>query len=107
MAQRAMSKKRNNSWQTIAQQAQDHREASIRRLEPPIPKLPRFLPKNVLHIPATILSEAEITITESSPEYLVSTLANGGLTAREVTCAFLRRAAIAQRLVGRYDTLPE
>jgi amidase len=105
MPQPSKTKKRKTSWQTIAQQAQEYRDASISEIQPSIPDLPPTLPKNVLHIPATILSEAEINITESSPEDLVSALAKGALTAREVTSAFLRRAALAQRLVRRRHVL--
>lgn len=100
MAQPRKTKKQNNSWQTIAQEAQDYRDASMRDVQLPMSQHSGFMPQNVLYIPAAILSEAEVTITESTPEDLVSALATGKLSAREVTLAFLHQAAIAQRLVS-------
>lgn len=100
MAQFRRTKKQKSSWRSIAQDAQDYRDASIEAVQSPMSQPLASLPQNVLHIPATILSEAETTITETAPEELVFSLANGELTAREVTAAFLRRAAIAQTLVS-------
>ena len=100
MAQRRKTKKQKTCWQTIAQEAQDYRDASMRDVQLSVSQPSGLLPQNVLHIPAAILDQADSKITESTPEALVPALANGKLTAREVTLAFLRRAAIAQRLVS-------
>lgn len=64
-----------------------------------MPDRPKQIPLNVTGIPKTLLSEKEIEITEKLPEKLVEELANGSLTAVEVTNAFLRRAGLAQKLV--------
>lgn len=96
-------KKTKASWQEIAKEAQEYRDASIGRIQPIITGLPSFLPKTVLSIPATVLSPLEIEITEMPPEDLVRKLADGHVTAKTATMSFLRRAAVAQKLVRRAD----
>lgn len=49
-------------------QAQDHRDASIAALEPPLPEPPAELPLDVTQIPKRILTAQEISITETTPE---------------------------------------
>lgn len=88
------------TWQETAQQMRDHRDATIAAIEPNLPPLPAELPLNVTGIPKQILTEREIELTESSPEYLINALAAGFVTSTEVTKAFLRRAALAQQLVS-------
>ena len=87
------------SWQDIALQKQNHRNETIAKLSPPVPDVPDELPQDVTSIPGDLLSTRELEITERSPEALVSALAAGEFTSVEVTKAFLRRAAIAQKLV--------
>jgi amidase len=91
------------TWQEIAKQAQDHRDASIAALDPPLPELPAELPLDVTQIPKQILTAQEISITETTSEVLVDKLARGELAAVEVTKAFLRRAGLAQKLVGMLE----
>ena len=91
----------SKSWQEIAQIAQDLRDKSIEQVEPTIPDVPSELPLNVSKLPAELLSKAEISITETSPEDLLDLLASGKVTSTEVTNAFLRRAGLAQKLVCR------
>ena len=58
---------------------------------------------NVLNIPITcgILTQKEIDITEAADATtLLQKLANGDLSAYEVTLAFCKRAAIAQQLLN-------
>ena len=93
----AVKKKRR--WQDIAQEAQEYRDASIARVQPNLAQLPENLPKDVTKIPGTVLSRKEVQITEMPPEDLLRVLASGELTAVAVTTAFLRRAALAQKLV--------
>ena len=88
------------SWQDLAQQVQADRDRSIAQVEPAIPVLPETLPSRVIDIPRQHLTPLELAITESDPEALVESLAAGKLTASSVTKAFLRRAALAQRLVS-------
>ena len=96
---RATRAKHGRSWQDIAREAQEYRDATVDRVLPDIPELPQDVPKNVINVPSTILSQQEIYITEMAPEDLLSMLASGGLTALSVTTAFLRRAGLAQKLV--------
>ena len=90
----------NLSWQETALRVQKERDDSIARVEPSIPALPENLPSRVIDIPRQHLSVEELAITESSAQSLVQSLAVGKLTASSVVRAFLRRAAIAQKLVS-------
>ncbi|KAF2814774.1 amidase [Mytilinidion resinicola] len=88
------------TWQEIAKAAQDHRDASIAALEPPLPTIPWEIPQDVSQIPKRIFSKEIIAITEAAPEVLVAKLASGDLTSVQVTTAFLRRAGLAQKLTN-------
>ena len=97
--------KLKRSWQDVAKEAQDFRDASLVQVLgiAAVFEQDAFLnepPKNVMTIPCLVLSPGDIQITESLPEELVKLLANGQLSAMDVTVAFLRRAAVAQRLVS-------
>lgn len=95
-------------WQVIVDQVQSHRRSTISKVQPPIPDIPPQLPRNVTAIPKELLSSREIDITEQTAENLVSSLATGALTSREVTNAFLRRAGMAQGLTNCLtELLPE
>lgn len=98
MAQ-ASTKKNKKSWQEIAREAQQYRDASIGRVKPGIPQLPKNLPKNVTQLPGKVLCHDEVEITEMLLEDLLCLLASGEVTAIAVTTAFLRRAGLAQKLV--------
>ena len=89
-----------NSWQEIALQVQTARDRSIEQVDPAIAALPEVPTGRVIDVPRKLLSTTEQAITESSAENLVASLATGKLTALAVTNAFLRRAAIAQKLVS-------
>jgi hypothetical protein len=91
------------SWRAVAKIAQAERDASMALVEPPVPGLQIRLPLNVTTLPREILSGDEIRITEMLPEALVDGLAQGELSATSVTSAFLRRAALAQKLVGSIE----
>lgn len=83
----------------------EYRDVTMEQVEPSIPSVPSEIPSNVLLLPATLLSDAEITITETPPESLLASLSTGKLTSREVTNAFLRRAGLAQKLVRAKNKL--
>lgn len=87
------------SWQEIAKQAQEARDASLKLVEPAISDVPAELPLDVTEIPKSLLSPEEVAITQTAAEELVVSLASGRLTSVAVITAFLRRAAIAQKLV--------
>jgi amidase len=100
------------SWQEIAKQAQDHRDASLAQVKPGLPDsfatlegtledVQSHLQKGVAIMAAVkILHPDDVKITEMLPERLIAALASGDLSTTEVTTAFLRRAAISQKLVS-------
>ena len=95
-----MAKQDHLPWQAIAQEARDYRDATLATIQPPIPDISGQTPKNVFETLRSNLSVQEIEITELSPEKLLEHLRTGTLSAVAVTNAFLRRAGLAQKLVG-------
>ena len=88
------------TWQEVAKKAQEYRDESIRRVEPPIPEIADQLPLDRTDIPKYLLSTEENIITQTAPEDLVTSLASGKYTSLAVTTAFLRRAGLAQALAN-------
>lgn len=88
------------SWQETAREVQATRDRSIEEVDPKIAALPEQHVERVIGIPRKYLNSSEQAITESPAETLVASLASGKLTALAVSNAFLRRAAIAQKLVS-------
>lgn len=86
-------------------EAQDSRHASLARI-PDIAEvfeqniLSNQLPNNAMLIHGLVLGPRDVQITESLPEELIKLLASGQLSATDVTLTFLRRAAVAQKLVS-------
>ncbi|KAH7074521.1 amidase signature domain-containing protein [Paraphoma chrysanthemicola] len=87
-------------WQDIAKEAQHHRDKSIARLDHAVPPVPSTLPKAVMTIPEQLLDEPTLAISSLLPQDLVASLANGRLSATDVSTAFLQRAALAQGLTN-------
>lgn len=94
-----MPKRKRSDWKAIAAEAQQHRDSSLLAVEPPIPNIPSPIPRNIFSTIRASLSENEVIITELPPETLLDRLRTRELTAVEVTSAYLRRAAVAQKLV--------
>ena len=94
-----------DTWERLVAEARQHRDETIAQIEPAIPDLSELtditvpLPRNVTGIPRSVLSAAEVDITETPVEELLARLCSGRLTAVDATRAFLRRAGIAQKLV--------
>lgn len=88
------------TWQDTAKVAQDLRDKSIAEVQPAVPDVPSELPPNVIGLPKTLLSEAEVALTEKRPEELLAALATGAISSSTITLAFLRRAGLAQKLVS-------
>lgn len=96
------------SWQDVATAIQKHRDTTIAAVSPQIPEVPTELPLNVTKLPSVLLSKDEISITEMAPEALLSSMAEGTLSATTVANAFLRRAGLAQKLTNCVtELLPE
>ncbi|KAF2639078.1 amidase [Massarina eburnea CBS 473.64] len=87
-------------WQEVAKEAQDYRDSTIAELSPSAPSLPPNLPKDVTAIADEILHGNTVSITSLPPDEILKLLSTGQLTAVDVTNAYLRRAAVAQRLVN-------
>lgn len=99
------------AWQDVAAAVQQHRDASLARVPgPPLPDLAAAgdRPLNVTAVPRQVLTARECELTELPPEALLAGYADGTLTVEAVVCAFLRRAALAQKLVNCItELLPE
>ncbi|KEF57928.1 uncharacterized protein A1O9_05850 [Exophiala aquamarina CBS 119918] len=103
-------KRKRRTWVEISNEAQEHRRASIDRVRPSLPDRPwpALSSKNAMNIPEIFLDPFETSITQMLPEELVAMLAKGDVTAKAATNAFLRRAALAQRVTNCItELLPE
>lgn len=104
MSSQDKNAKPKRPWQEVAHEAQQYRDGTIAAVQPQLPPLPHPLPKNVMGIPGQVLSDREKRITSLSVNGLLDALAGRGAGERffavEVVNAFLRRAALAQKLVG-------
>ncbi|TVY76144.1 putative amidase [Lachnellula suecica] len=87
------------TWQEVAADRQKYRDETLAAIEPALPDIPSP-PLNTVSLAKDILSADEIKITESKVEELVPLLAKGDLSALTVVQAFLRRAALAQKLTN-------
>lgn len=67
----------SNTWQDIAKIGQELRDKLIVEVKPIVPDVPSELPSDVSKLPSDLLSEAEISNTESKPEQLLDALAGG------------------------------
>ncbi|KAE8440968.1 hypothetical protein EG329_006157 [Mollisiaceae sp. DMI_Dod_QoI] len=81
------------------------RDASISRVEPSLPPLPDPLPKNVTGIAKEVLTEEELKITSYDAPELLQAIRDKVYTCEAVTRAFLRRAALAQKLTNCLTSL--
>jgi amidase len=87
-----------NATKLIAE-AREFRDASISRVKPPLSPLPTPLPKNVTRIANDILTSEELKITSYDAVELIQAIREKVFTCETITRAFLRRAALAQKLV--------
>lgn len=87
------------TWQEVAADRQKHRDATISIIEPPLPDIEE-VPQNTISLAKQVLTAEEVKITETTVEDLVGHLAKGEVSCVAVTKAFLRRAGLAQKVVG-------
>jgi amidase len=80
-------------------EARELRDTSVARVEPPLASLPDPLPKNVMGIAKQVLTPEELNITSYDVPELLQALRQKVYSCETVTRAFLRRAALAQKLV--------
>lgn len=98
MTPAVITTKSGASWQEVAKDRQRHRDETISAVEPAIPEITN-VPLNTLSVAKQVLTADEIKITEATVEHLVAKLAKGELSSIKVASAFLRRAALAQKVV--------
>ena len=80
------------------------RDTSI-LVDPPLSPLPETLSKNVTEIASSILTPEEIKITSCDVPELPQAIRSKEYSCETVTRAFLRRAALAQKLVCNLASL--
>lgn len=85
--------------QALIAQARKVRDDSLAAITPPLTNIPEALPKNVTKIADDVLTEEELKITNYDAPELIDLIKRKELTSEAVTRAFLRRAALAQKLV--------
>lgn len=90
------------TWQEVAKDRQDYRDATIAAVKPALPDI-LDAGLNTLSVAKRVLTAEEIKITESTVEVLAARLAKGDISAAEVIRAFLRRAGLAQKLVSPFE----
>lgn len=89
----------SSSWQETAKRTQEYRDKTVAAVNPPEVPIEQ-LSLNVSKIPQDVLDPKDVELTETTPETLLKQLASGDITSVDLTKAFLRRAALAQKLVS-------
>lgn len=84
---------------SLIAKARKVRDDSVDEVTPPLAALPDPLPKNVIPLFNDILSDEEIKITSYDVPELLTAIREKVYSCETVTRAFLRRAALAQKLV--------
>ncbi|EFW22322.1 hypothetical protein D8B26_000976 [Coccidioides posadasii str. Silveira] len=89
------------SWQQKAQSIRDYRDGTLAKVEPPLKDIPDPLPLNSQGLPRQYLTEREFELTQNYDAIaLLEMLRTKKVTSEELTRAFLRRAALAQKAVN-------
>lgn len=88
------------SWEHKAQAVRDYRDATLAKVEPALADITGPLPLNSLDLPKQFLTPREYELTQNYDAIaLLEMLRSKKLTSEELTRAFLRRAALAQKVV--------
>jgi amidase len=89
------------SWIELAQSARTQRDETLSKVNPPLPPFPDPLPLNSQDLPKQMLSAREYELTQNYDAVeLLETLRAKRVSSEELTCAFLRRAVVAQYAVS-------
>lgn len=88
------------SWQEVARAAQEHREHSLSLFQTADIPTGESITKQVIDLPRRLLDEEGVAITELALDQIVQSTLAGSLSVQKVTQAFLRRAALAQKLAS-------
>lgn len=87
--------------QQKVERARARRDATLAKVEPKLDGLPSELPRSSQGLPAIVLTERELELTEKYDVMaLLELLRSRKVSVEEVTRAFLRRAALAQAAVS-------
>lgn len=90
----------HHGWEVPVEGKRQELEQSVQRIIGSTPGLTDDLPLNVTALPAIVLTDSQVRITEMPPEILLQEISAGKLSSLEVTRASLKRAAVASRLVN-------
>lgn len=90
----------------LISQALEIRDSSLSRIEPQLENIPEQPPKNVTKIANDVLTAKELEITALDAPELLQSIREKTYSCEEVTRAFLRRAALAQKLVNIPQSFP-
>ncbi|PBP23166.1 acetamidase [Diplocarpon rosae] len=85
---------------SLIAKARKVRDDSVAEVTPPLAALPDPLPKNVMGVFEDVLTDEEIKITSYDPPQLLQAIREKLYSSETVTRAFLRRAALAQKLTN-------
>jgi amidase len=96
----AKKKKAKRAWQDVAQEAQKLRDESLLELRCGATAQLKDNPKSTMGILEQVLGPADTALTALSLEEVVHLTSSGGVPARHIIMAFLRRATLAQKLVS-------
>ncbi|KAI9740774.1 MAG: hypothetical protein M1818_004739 [Claussenomyces sp. TS43310] len=88
------------SAQVLVAEALALRDASLAAIEPPLVGIPDKIPNNVCSVADDVLTPDEINITSYDVPILLRLMRDKELSCEAVTRAFLRRAALAQKLTN-------
>ena len=94
------------TWQNVARKAQKIRDDSVQRVPGGVAELSDTLLRNVTTIPHDLLDADALKITSQNCEEILSNLRGRKTTSIAVTRAFLRRAALAEKLVSTQSMTP-
>ena len=88
------------SWQDKAKSARDYRDASLKKVDPPLGALPEPLPLSSQELPKLLLTPREYELTQNYDALaLLEMLRAKKVSSEDLVRAFLRRAAVAQYAV--------
>ena len=91
-------------WEEKAKSARDYRDATLAKVEPPLPSLPDQLPLSSQELPKEFLTPREYELTQNYDAVeLLQMLRSKKVSSEELTRAFLRRAVLAQYAVCLLD----
>lgn len=99
------TKEQSSKSARLIAQALHLRDTSVAEVQPPLFDVPNSSAKNVRRIADDVLTSEELRITSFDAPELIKLIREKSYTCEAVTRAFLRRAALAQKLVSYRATV--